>query len=337
MFDDTINEVTKLYGKPELIAANSDVQNLFHYDNIIFSNLCKNKIAYDNIYKKIGLDKLLELGQKTGNTSLLNSILTTAGNYIKNTPNKDDIPEEVIEPTIEIIKKCVKLHDRNAPLMCKVLDLATLLNTDRYKPKVDEIGLIKSMNNDLNTFKGDHDYLNSCLNTLSKLTKDSPVNGQEALDCGLLKQLNDEVSNIVQEGPEKYEENKGEHEDENGYLKTCYNLSRLYDNLVKNDLNNVDKFNKMGITDNTVNMLKVFNDKVEPMTEEKRLAETRKPISDSIDRDEYANYLRPPELIRGIMKHCTGTLEQVTIPPNSNEYLANNTDFGDTMNKNIRK
>ena len=230
VFDDTINEVTKLYGRPELIAANSDVQNLFHYDNIIFSNLCKNKIAYDNIYKKIGLDKLLELGQKTGNTSLLNSILTTAGNYIKNTPNKDDIPEEVVEPTIEIIKKCVKLHDRNAPLMCKVLDLATLLNTDRYKPKVDEIGLIKSMNNDLNTFKGDHDYLNSCLNTLNKLAKDSPVNGQEALDCGLLKQLNDEVSNIVQEGLEKYEENKGENEDENGYLKTCYNLSKLYNN-----------------------------------------------------------------------------------------------------------
>ena len=127
VFDDTINEVTKLYGRPELIAANSDVQNLFHYDNIIFSNLCKNKIAYDNIYKKIGLDKLLELGQKTGNTSLLNSILTTAGNYIKNTPNKDDIPEEVIEQTIEIIKKYVKLHDRNAPLMCKVIDLATLL------------------------------------------------------------------------------------------------------------------------------------------------------------------------------------------------------------------
>ena len=116
MFDDTINEVTKLYGKPELIAANSDVQNLFHYDNIIFSNLFKIKIVYDNIYQKLGFDKLLDLGQKTGNTSLLNSILTTAGNYIKNTPNKDDIPEEVVEPTLEIIKKCVKLHERNAHL-----------------------------------------------------------------------------------------------------------------------------------------------------------------------------------------------------------------------------
>ena len=153
MFDDTINEVTKLYGKPELIAANSDVQNLFHYDNVIFSNLCKNKIAYDNIYKKIGFDKLLDLGQKTGNTSLLNSILTTAGNYIKNTPNKDEIPEEVIEPTIKIMKKCVKLHDRNAPLMCKVLELATLLNTDRFKPRLKEIGLIKSMNNDIINLK----------------------------------------------------------------------------------------------------------------------------------------------------------------------------------------
>ena len=73
------------------------------------------------------------------------------------------------------------------------------------------------MNNDINKFKGDYDYLNSCLVTLSRLTKDR--NGQETLDCGLHKLLNDEVSNILQEGPEKYEENKGENEDENGYLK----------------------------------------------------------------------------------------------------------------------
>jgi len=266
----------------------------------------------------------------------LNSILNTSGNYIKNTPNKDEVPEEIVEPTLEIMKKCVKLHDRNAPLMCKVLDLATLLNTEHMKPRIEELGLIKSMNSDLIKFKGDHDYLNSCLNTLSKLTKDSPVNGQEALDCGLLKALNDEVSHIVEEGPEKYEDNKGDNEDENGYLKTCYNLSKLYNNLVKNDLNNVDKFNKMGITDNTVNMLKVFNDKVEPRTEEEKLAETRKPISDSIDRPEdEVNYLKPPEMIRGIMNNCAGTLEQITVPPSSNEYLANRTDFGDTINRTL--
>ena len=128
------------------------------------------------------------------------------------------------------------------------------------------------MNNDINKFKEDHDYLNPCLYTLSRLTKDSPVNGQEVLDCGLLKLLNDEVSNIVQEDPEKYEENKGDNKDENGYLKTCYNLSKLYHNLVKNDLNNVDKFNKIGITDNTMNMLKAFNDKVESKIEKEKIS-----------------------------------------------------------------
>ena len=65
------------------------------------------------------------------------------------------------------------------------------------------------MNNDINKFKGDRDYLNLCLVTLSRLNKDSIVKGQETLDCGLYKLLNDEVSNTVQEGPEKYEENKG--------------------------------------------------------------------------------------------------------------------------------
>ena len=86
----------------------------------------------------------------------MKSILNTAGNYIKNIPNKNEIPEEVLEPTI--IKKYVKLHDRNEPLMREVLDLAILLNTEHLKPIIEELVLIKSMNNDLIQFKGDHDY-----------------------------------------------------------------------------------------------------------------------------------------------------------------------------------
>ena len=88
----------------------------------------------------------------------MKSILNTAGNYIKNIPNKNEIPEEVFEPTLEIIKKYVKLHDRNEPLMREVLDLAILLNTEHLKPIIEELVLIKSMNNDLIQCKGDHDY-----------------------------------------------------------------------------------------------------------------------------------------------------------------------------------
>ena len=35
------------------------------------------------------------------------------------------------------------------------------------------------------------------------------------------------------------------------------------------------------------------------------------------------------------MKNCAQALEQITVPPSSNEYLANKTNFGDTMNKTL--
>ena len=47
------------------------------------------------------------------------------------------------------MKKAAKLGDRNAPLMCKVLDLANLLHIYKLKPKVDNLELFKSMNDDI--------------------------------------------------------------------------------------------------------------------------------------------------------------------------------------------
>ena len=161
---------------------------------------------------------------------------------------------------------------------------------------------------------------------LSTLTKDNPENGQAALDSGLLQKLNNQVSNIVKEGP-------AENEDENNYLQTCYNLSKLYNNLVHNDIANVEKFNKMGITGNTLDMLDSFNDRVEPKTEEEKEREVLR--SRAPPKEDEANYLRPSELIRGIMNNCAGALEQIALPPASNEFLANNTKFGDTMNKTL--
>ena len=117
----------KLYEKPELIAANSDIQTLFKHDNVIFSNLCKNKNVFDEIFSKMGLDKLLELGKKTGNVNLLDSILNMVKNYVKNTPDKSKIPPKTLDSIFEIMNKCEGLNDRHEPLMSKVLDLGDLL------------------------------------------------------------------------------------------------------------------------------------------------------------------------------------------------------------------
>ena len=338
VLDSTIDEVTKLYEKPDLIASNDDVKKLFNYDNVIFSNLCKDKKTFNDIFKKIGLDKLLEIGKKSNNPNLLQAILNMLKNYINNAQNKEEIPEEILEPALEIMKKCGTLEDRTAPLMGKVLLLSGKLYNDKLKKKIDDLNLIDGMNKDIDKFKGNHGYLNACLNNLSKLTKEDAVNGQNALNNGLLKKLNDQVSTVIKEGPEKYEENKDANEDdeddENGYLKTCHNLSKLYNNLVHDDMDNVDKFNKMGITDNTLNMLDHFNDKVEPKTEEEKQKDKDLKNKENADNNE-PEILTPKDMVRDIMKNCAGTLEQITVPPQSNEFLANKTTFGDTMNNTL--
>ena len=336
VLDSTIDEVTKLYDKPEVIASNEDVKKIFNYDNVIFSNLCKDKKAFGDIFKKIGLDKLLELGKKSTNPNLLDAILNMLNNYVKN-EEKEEIPPEIIEPTLEIMKKCGNLDQRTAPLMSKVLLLSGRLYNDKLKPKIDSLNLVEGMNKDIDKFKGNHGYVNACLNNLSKFTKEDAENGQKALNSGLLKKLNDQVSVIVKEGPEKYEEKKdvNEEEGENGYLKTCYNLTKLYNNLVQDDMDNVNKFSQMGITDNTINMLDHFNKKVEPKTpEEIEKERENESLGKADEKSEKENEnLTPEEMVREIMKNCAGTMNQITVPTDSNEFLANKTNFYDTMCK----
>ena len=338
VFDSTINEVTQLYEKPKLLATNNEIQKLFLYDNVIFSNLCKNKTAFEQIFNKIGLNKLLSLGQKTDNINLLDAILNMIINYVKNTPNKDDIPPETLDAIFSVLDRCINLRDRTPELMTKVLDLSSNLYTKKISPRVDNLNLFDSMSNDINNFKNNHGYLNSCLAMLNLLTKDNPENTKKAIDSGLLQKLNDELSQIVKDGPEKYEANKGSNEeDQNGYLKTCYNLAKLYNNLIKNDKNNAELFNKMGITDLNINMLNHFNDIVEPLTEEEK-AKNQNLLSTGADigkEDENINNKDPKDMVRDIMKYCGGTLDQITSAPHTNEFLSTNTTFSDTITKTV--
>ena len=68
--------------------------------------------------------------------------------------------------------------------------------------------------------------------------------------------------------------------------------------------------------------------KLKDLAEKKPEEESEKPVEEVED-------LTPEQMIREIMKNCAGTLDQITVPPNSNEFLANKTNYGDTMNKTL--
>ena len=95
----------------------------------------------------------------------------------------------------------------------------------------------------------------------------------------------------------------------------------------------------MGITDNTIKMLDHFNEKVEPRTDEEKEEELRRKqdlatLKNNGEEEKVEN-LKPPEMVRGIMKNCGEALEQITVPLSSNEYLSTRTAFSDTMTKTL--
>ena len=55
----------------------------------------------------------------------------------------------------------------------------------------------------------------------------------------------------------------------------------------------------------------------------------------SIDDNEIADNNMPKEMVRDILQYSIGTLDQITVAPDSNEFLARKTSFSDTITKTL--
>ena len=359
---DIIGELNVLYDKPDLVKSNDNIGKCFLYDNVIFSNLCKDKKGLDVILGQLGLEKLMSFGQKTGNSNLLEGILSMLINYVKNAQNKDDIPQDIIDSVFEILDKCMNLKVGKTPqIMSKCLILGGLLYSSKHAPKIDNIDLIKNMNDDIDLYKEDENYVNTCLNTLYILA--NKPNLQKALDIGLLKKLNDLVLKTKDE-LENQQNEENENLDTNANLKNIYNLTKIYNKLADVDPINVQKFNSMGISNNSINFMNKFNEIIEPMSEEEKRSRIRQKLyndnkkdkedeslnvendnklneekkeeeGDFKDDDKDVNIKTKNELIRGIMGNSMNVMKKVTADPNNNEYIANETPFSDTLLKTL--
>ena len=361
VFFSIIDELKALYDKPDLIKKDNDVNKCFKFDNIIFSNVGKDKKGFDVIYNRLGMDNLLKIGEKSGNGPLLNNILGMLIDYVKNCKNKDDIPKDKIESIFNIMDKCINLKSGKTPgLMSKCLTLGGLLYNSKHAPKVDNIDLIKNMNNDMDRFKDDVPYVNTCLNTLAIIA--TKPNCKKAIDSGLLKKLNDQVSKLKGEPDTGRTVDKGSVSNPNEYIKSIFNLTKLYNKIANTDPNSLGKFNSMGMTENSVKFLGQFNNQLEPLNVEERqktVIRTRNSLwkkqrdvdvskdkslsrnkmaldsatnnedDDNIDDDdEDVDTKTKNELIIGIMSNSMNTMKKVTADNNNNEFIAK-TPFGD--------
>ena len=236
------NEIVYLYENPNELS-NEDIKKIFLYDNIIFSNICKNQKGFEEIFNSLGFDNLISLGKKTGNVILLDAIMSMLINYLEGIENKNSLPDSFWGDVLTLINKCFELNDRNPSLISKTQKCISLMWLTKLIPYFDKINILKKINENFENFYYDKDYLNSLLNCLSVITANNSRYSKECVSSGLITKLKDEVTKLDK--------------DEN-YYEMIFNLTKLYSSLVMNNIENIEAFSEMGITANILYFIKNF-------------------------------------------------------------------------------
>ena len=285
IFNSIIEEVLMLYEKPEILSSNEEIRRIFLYDNIIFSTICRNKKGTEKVFEKIGgMEKLIDLGKKTGNEHLLETIFIILINYIKNSPNLDEIKEDFWNDIFILINICFDLKNKTSSLISKVYELISLIYIPKLKSKIEQMKIIDKINNDLMKYKNSIDFLNNIINCLKIICDNNAENIQETVKSGLITKIKDIIS------MNKLDEN----------IAIVYNLSKLYYFLLFHNLDNIEDFCKNGITEDILLHLKTFNIQLENKNEN--------------EKEE--------SKIKEIMKNSIDSLDQITVSQKANLYLS---------------
>jgi hypothetical protein len=269
-------EVVKVYFKPELLS-DPDVKQVFQYSNAVFSNLCKNKKGFSYLCSKLNQQKLLEIAEKTYNMDIIAAILEMFFNYIRN--NSDEEINPFADALINLLLKSFSLSRKTDKLLINSFLLTGVLYKNDYRDKMSKLEVVKITNNEFEKFASNEEFINAVLFCLGKVTENNYKISKDVIDTGLLLKLQESVKNFVSNA------------------SIVENISGLYNSLVKNNLENIEKCIKMGVIKNIFSII-----------------------------DNYLNSQKPE-----ILLNCVTCLDSITISDTAINYLATETKFVPTI------
>ena len=311
LLDKLIDETLLLYNNPETISNDTYMKQIFLYDNITFSNICKSKKGFEVVFNKIGLERLLELGKKTGNVDLLEVIINMLINYVRH-QNKNELKNEFLQACIIIINKCLGLKDKTVSLISKTFILISLLYMPSLNDDFEKMKIISHMNANFNMCKDYTEFITAVLSCLCIITNDNTTYSNECVNSGILTTLQNEITN------------KAHYSDNEDIVES---LTSLYCKLVSNNTNIVDTFCDNGITNNTIHWIDVYNNKIKSST-----------ASTSTNTDN-ANQIKPTQstqttttkdvlsIMKQIMHNSISALDNITKSAKANTHLCSSSNF----------
>ena len=372
IFQSIVSEIIEFDENPNSMNTNSYIKKIFIYDTAVISNVCMNLKSYEQIINKLGINTILRLGIKTGNIILLENIVNMIFYYIFiNYRNTDlQLNDELFCSICAVVEKNIRNKNRSAILMVKTLNLVCLLYNQNNYQKLDKLQLLDYLNNDMEIFSTDEEYILSALNCLCILIKNNPQNIERCFEIDLIKKIKKMIYDLSRENPEKYS-------------KILCKLTELYYQLIKNKPEFSNKMCEYDVTKNIVKFIDIFNKKVEPKSEQEKEMETKQNqielLKNSIrydskknvnsyqnnednndsNKNNFENVLndelfytlsfnspksnilqdkKKPKInyIRGIMMNCINFLNIITEKPEANNYISSNTQFNKCIIESIK-
>ena len=314
ILDKLIEEVLMLYDNSEQLNDNEQVMTCFLYDNINFSNVCKTKKGFDVIFKKIGVEKLIDLAKKTGNIDFLTSIVEMLINYTNENNDKEEENEnnnKIYAEITDICVKCLNIENSSENLFTKTLRLIGNVYNDKNpsKEKISNMDIVNRINNCWLEYIENPEFLYNSLYVLGKITNDNKKYSDEVIDTQLLEKI---ITQIMTKS------------DMNDNLIELHSI--LLKSLVHNNPENCKKMCKDEIFNNVIYFIEKYSKKVKPeqlSTISSIIVES--PGIEMVQQEKNEQkYLNQKNIENRILNNFLETLNSLTVEEGSVAFITKN-------------
>ena len=195
-YDVLIEDIFMLYNDLEILKNNKDKQRWFYYDNIILNNVAKYNQGYQHLYNKIGIEKMLIIGNNTVNAEFWESCIDILINNYENLNEKKEINSpQLINNIISIIKKifCIKKEEIKGILIIKTLKLIGYIYDENNKNIFSQLGIIKILDSSFDIYKNEKGYIENIINLLKLTSFDNNDDYNEFIESNLINKIMNQI------------------------------------------------------------------------------------------------------------------------------------------------
>ena len=195
-YDSFIQEIIKFYENIQIIKETKENTKCFYYDNIILNNIIKLNQGFENIYNKVGIDKVLIIAKNTTNINIWNLTIINLNNILKDEKQKQELLKpELINDISILVKKVFDMSNEQIQetLFVETLKLVAVISDKNMEDLIKNLEIVKIINSSFETNKNNYNYLESIVYLLKILCSENKNLYNEIKELKLIDKISEQI------------------------------------------------------------------------------------------------------------------------------------------------